>query len=166
LKKDLTYSMRMSRRMQEALKMAAEQDRRSVASLLDKIISDYLEKEGFSIRQSFNEERRKFPRKRITLPGTTQLNTGSQAKILPSVILDVSMGGALVTYPKGSDLSFASIGEMPQFDLCFELPRSGEHVCLGCSARRISDVGNEIQVGVTFNNSSENDLQKLHDYLI
>ena len=166
MKKDVTYSMRMSRSVQEALKRAAQRDRRSVASLLDKIITDFLEHEGFSVRESSTQERRRFPRKRITLPSTTRLHDGLLDKSFPSVILDVSMGGALLTYPKGSEINFASTGDLPQFELCFDLPRSGDQISLGCKARRMADVGNEIQVGATFSEVSDGELQKLQAYLI
>jgi hypothetical protein len=156
----------MSRSVQEALKRAAQKDRRSVASLLDKIITDFLELEGFSIRESHDVERRKYPRRKITLPGTTRLHNGGQPRAFPSVILDVSMTGALVTYPKGSEINFASVGDLPQFELCFDLPRTGEQVCLNCKARRMADMGNEIQVGATFNETKESELQKLQAYLV
>jgi predicted DNA-binding protein len=45
MKKDVVYSIRMSVLVRESLKRAAREDRRTVASLLDKIILDYLENE-------------------------------------------------------------------------------------------------------------------------
>jgi len=166
MKKDVTYSMRMSRSVQEALKRAAQKDRRSVASLLDKIITDFLEKEGFSLRESHEVERRRHPRKKITIPGTTRVRNGGVGKSIPSVILDVSMGGALVTYPKGSELNFASAGDLPQFELCFDVPRTGEQVCMNCKTRRMFDMGNEIQVGAAFSDIDEREFQKLQTYLL
>ena len=44
--KDTTYTLRINRNLKEALAIAAKKDRRTVASLLEKIIVDYLEKEG------------------------------------------------------------------------------------------------------------------------
>lgn len=151
--------------MREALGKAAGRERRSVASLLGKIITDYLEKEGFPLGADAPLERRRFPRKKITIPGTTKMKINSHSETFPAVILDISPGGALLTYPKGSDVTFKSFGELPSFELSFKLPGSGEEISLNCDARRIVDVGNEIQVGSTFQDSSHNDLSKLEAYL-
>lgn len=165
VKKDIIYSMRMSSAVRDALKKAAKKTRRTVASLLDKIITDYLEKEGFAVQEEQTLERRKFPRKKITLPGTAYLETGEQIEAFPSVILDMSAGGVLVTYPKGSPVRMASIGELPKFELAFALPHTGEVVRFGCNSCRMLDVGNEIQIGATFRNAADESLQKLKSYL-
>ena len=47
MKKDIVYSIRMSILVREALKRAAKKERRTVASLLDKIILDYLEEQRY-----------------------------------------------------------------------------------------------------------------------
>lgn len=163
--KDVIYSMRMNSRVRDALKKAAQRERRTVASLLDKIITDYLEKEGILIRNGFSEERRRFRRKKIILPSATHLQTGAAAGSFPSVILDLSGGGVLVTYPKGSEIKVSSLGELPNFSLSFELPNSGESVRFDCDARRMFDTGSEIQVGATFKQPDENNLHKLQTFL-
>ncbi len=165
MKKDTIYSMRISRTTRDALKKTASRERRTVASLLDKIITDYLEKEGFSVREETNEERRRFPRKKITLPGITVLKSNEMTDPLPGVILDLSMGGVLLTYPKGSDLNITSVGELPVFELRFLLPSVGEQINFDCHARRISDTGNEIQIGAVFKDPEENVARKLKAYL-
>jgi len=167
VKKDIIYSMRMTRRVREALKEAARRDRRTVASLLDKIITDYLESEGFSLHDDeISRERRRFPRKKITLPGTAYMRTSEGATALPGVILDISLGGVLVTYPKGSGVKLESIGELPNFELHFALPDTGDRVVFGCDARRINDTGNEIQIGATFAHCKEQSAEKLQGYLM
>ncbi len=47
MKKDIVYSIRMNILVRDALKRAAIKERRTVASLLDKIILDYLEGERY-----------------------------------------------------------------------------------------------------------------------
>jgi len=44
MKKDVIYCMRMSWRVRETLSRIAKKDHRSVASLLDKIVADYLQR--------------------------------------------------------------------------------------------------------------------------
>jgi hypothetical protein len=166
MKKDAVYSMRMSSRVRDALKKAAQKERRTVASLLDKIITDYLAQEGFLRGPEFDSERRRFPRKKITVPAKTYLRIGSKDDPFPGVVLDISMGGVLVTYPKGSEIKFASTGELPHFEICLELPRLEEELCFDCNARHMRDTGDEIQVGAAFRNPKGQDLQRLNTYLM
>jgi len=63
MKKDVIYCMRMSRRVRETLSRIAKKDHRSVASLLYKIVADYLTKEGYLEGSEFDTERRRFPPK-------------------------------------------------------------------------------------------------------
>ena len=121
MKKDAVYSMRMNSRVREALKAAARKERRTVASLLDKIIIEYLSQEGHI---NLDAERRNHRRTRITLPARSIVSEGSQKKSFPGVVLDLSMGGVLLTYAKGSDIPFSSVGKLPRFELCLEDPRS------------------------------------------
>jgi hypothetical protein len=88
------------------------------------------------------------------------------AKSFSGVILDLSLGGVLVTYPKGCEIKIPSIGELPSFKLSFQLPRTEEPLCFLCEARRMSDTGNEIHVGATFKDTDGEDFQKLQAYLM
>jgi hypothetical protein len=109
VEKDAIYSMRMSSRTREILRKAARQERRTVASLLDKIISDYLQKQGFLGPESGGEQHR-FVRKRISLPARTGSGMKTRVEILPGVILDISPDGILVSYANGSEFKFTSRG--------------------------------------------------------
>jgi len=161
MKKDAVYSMRMSSRIREALKKAAQKERRTMASLLDKVIIEYLVKEG---HVNLDAERRNFNRTRITLPARSIVSEGARKKAFPGVVLDLSLGGVLLTYPKGSDVPFSSVGKLPRFELCIEDPHSHEQLSINCDTRHMRDTGNEIQVGASFINPGEPELQKLAAY--
>lgn len=166
MEKDAIYSMRISSKVREALRRAARKERRTVASLLDKIITDYLQKEGFLVGPELNGERRLSLRKKVILPARTILGSEPKAENFPAVILDISRGGALVTYAKGSEIRFTSKGELPHFRVCFQLPKSRKELCFDCIARHMRDVGEAIQVGASFSRPSEKNLQKLAPYLM
>jgi hypothetical protein len=165
MKKDAVYSMRMSTRVRDALKFAAVKERRTVASLLDKIITDYLANEGYLSGPEFGTERRKFMRKPIRMAAKSVLNLGSEEESFPSVILDISLGGVLLTYPKGSEVSFASVGKLPDFKLCLDIPHENQPLYLDCHTRHMRETGNEIQVGASFNDPDRHCLEKLTHYI-
>jgi hypothetical protein len=166
VEKDAVYSMRMNSKIREALRRAAKKERRTVASLLDKVITDFLQKEGFVLGPELGGERRRFPRKKITLPATTILGSGPKAETYPGVILDISRGGVLLTYAKGSEIKFTSKGELPHLRVCFHVPQSRKELCFDCVARHMRDTGQEIQVGANFSDPSEKHLQRLAPYLM
>jgi hypothetical protein len=58
--KDTTYTLRINSKLKEALAVAAKKDRRTISSMLEKIIVDYLEKVGIEWEE---EERKKKGRK-------------------------------------------------------------------------------------------------------
>jgi hypothetical protein len=156
----------MNSKIREALGRAAKKERRTVASLLDKVITDFLQEEGVFLGSELGGERRRFHRKKVTLPATTILKNGSKSQTYPGVILNISRGGVLVTYGKGSDMQFTSKGELPHLRVCFSVPQSRKELCFDCVACHMRDTGEEIQVGASFIEPSEEKLQKLAPYLM
>jgi len=156
-KKNTIYTVRMSKRVREALKRAAFKERRTVASLIDKVVSDYLLKEGFLRDSELSMERRTFPRKRIAIPAKTVLEN----EIIRGVVLNMSMGGVLITYPRASGIRFRPVGEQVPFEVCIDIPEEKREVCLDCKARHMRDTGSEIEIGAAFINAEKEPLQKL-----
>ena len=165
MKKDKIYSLRMNSKVRDALQRASNKEQRSVASLLHKIIMDFLTREGFLSDADYGVERRQFDRKKITVPTETTYTEGQTQKAVPGVVLDLSLGGALITYPKSSDIRFSSVGKLPDFELELQVPGETEVLHFDCNAKHMRDTGDEIHVGASFSNPQDNELQKLDKYL-
>ena len=60
--------MRLNRHTRLLLQQAAQHERRSIASLIDKIITDYLKNEGYLKRSDRIEDQRSGCRKTTMLP--------------------------------------------------------------------------------------------------
>ena len=54
--KNSTFTFRLDSRIKKALEIAAEKDRRSMASLLEKIIVDYVESQGITWESFENDK--------------------------------------------------------------------------------------------------------------
>lgn len=156
-KKNTIYTIRMSRRIREALRKAAFKERRTVASLLDKIVTDHLLKEGFLKDHELGTERRMSPRKKLAIPAKTLLEN----ETFRGVILNMSMGGILVAYPTASGIKFTSVVELVPFEVCFDIPKEKTEICLDCKARHMRDTGSQIEIGAAFVNADWGHLQKL-----
>ena len=166
MKKDIVYSIRMSILVRQALKRAAKKERRTVASLLDKIILDYLEEQRYLLPSETGSDRRNFNRSKITLPATTSVNSGAAAEIFPCVVIDMAMGGVLISYPKGSPIRTIFMHELRNFTLSFKLPQTGEELYFQCDARRMVEIDNELQVGAILTEPDEEALKKLQTHLL
>jgi c-di-GMP-binding flagellar brake protein YcgR len=165
MKKDKIYSLRMNSKVRDALQRASNKEQRSVASLLHKIIMDFLTREGFLSDADYGVERRQFNRKKITVPTETTFAEGQTQKSVPGVVLDLSLGGALITYPKSSDVRFSSVGRLPDFGIEIQIPGESDALHFDCNAKHMRDTGDEIHVGASFSDPQEDQLQKLDEYL-
>lgn len=166
MKKDFISSIRMTSALRMALTRAAKKERRTIASLLDKIILDYLENEGFVDAAEIGSDRRKFKRTACILPATSSVNLDDGTEEHPCVILNISMGGVLIGYPKGSDVKLSMAGTLPIFRLSFQLPNARNILHFHCRAHRINDTEGGIQVGAMFSGSQTRHHQQLHFYLV
>ena len=164
MKKEVIYSLRMSKAIRDALKAAAKRESRSIASLLDRIIKDYLEKNGFMSDSSAIKEQRWFTRKVIFEPANIFFKTESEIQKKTIVILNISLGGVLIGYPKTSEIDL-SLKDKPNFELCFEPSDQSKQLCFDCEVNRQVDSDYAVQVGAHFVNTQEEDLQSLKAYL-
>ena len=124
-----------------------------------------LAKEGFLKEREAGTEMRRFPRKEVTLPATTFLK-GNGDETHSCVVVDISMGGVSVTYQKGPEIGFSSVGEMPHFRLTFKVPPADEEVWFDCNTCHMRDNEKETQVGASFSNPPGHHMQRLSKYLM
>ena len=163
MKKEVVYSLRMRKSIRDALKRAAKAENRSVASLLDTIIKEYLRKKRNIEEISDKQEHRWFNRREVYRPACVILDTEEQVQDVSVVILDISFGGVLIAYPKSEEIKW-SVKDAPQFKLCFDISKEKQAMCFQCEVNRVIDSGYGVQVGAKFVYSEIDDLQKLRNY--
>ena len=164
MKKEVIYSLRMSKAIRDSLKAAAAKESRSVASLLDKIIKDYLENRGFLSDPGSIKEQRWFTRKEIYTPADIYFNGASEVRKDNIVILNISLAGVLIAYPKSSGITI-SVEKPSKFKISIELAAKADRLCFNCEANRMVDSDHAVQVGAHFVNTTDADLQTLKAYL-
>ena len=165
MKKDTMYSLRLNSMIREALKKAAEMECRTMASMLDKIITDFLKKKGLLSRPEHDVERRRFPRKNISLPSRAISKSGEKIDSIPSVVRDISLGGFRVILPKNAEVRITQSTIISNFELLVEFPEDDQLLTFACDTRRIDMIDSEIQIGASFANMNSDEIQKLRRYL-
>ena len=165
MKKNVSYSLRMNGEIRDLLKQAADRERRTVASLLDKIIIEYLQKEGYLPWQNLTQDKRQVARKKAMLPAIAMQDAVGEAESVACLVHDISTGGALLGFPKGSTLNVSSRESMPRFKLALTIPQSQESIRVDCIARHMRDTGDAIQMGCKFEPYPLPEQQRLQQYL-
>ncbi len=164
MRKEVIYSLRMSKELRDALKKAAKKESRTVASLLDKIITDYLTQKGLLGHLDGVKDQRWFTRKEIYKPATIFVDEKSESMQIEIVVINISLGGVLIGYPKKSDVPLSS-DQIPRFELYMDLPEEEQSICFHCEATRKFDSGYGVQVAANFIDADPNDLHLLRSYL-
>lgn len=166
MKKNVSYSMRMNGKIRDLLKKAADREHRTVASLLDKIVVEYLQTEGYLPRRHFRQDQRRDVRRKTMLPAIALQGAAGEAENFPCFVLDLSSGGVLLGFQKGSAFSISSRGALPRFKLALAIPEAHKPIRFDCAARHMRDTGDVIQMGCMFDPYPLQEQQALQNYLL
>ena len=166
MRKNITYSMRMNGKIRDLLQKAADREQRTVASLLDKIVVSYLQAEGYLPRQYQRQEHRRDSRQKTLLPAIAMQDAAGEIENFPCFVLDLSTGGVLLGFSKGSTFNISSRGELPRFKLALSIPEAQKPIRFDCAARHMRDTGDAIQMGCMFEPYPFQEKRTLENYLM
>ncbi len=164
MRKERIYSLRLTSGMRKALDFAASRDRRSVASLLEKIIADYLNREGISWEEDrTDQDRREHPRKDVSLPARLIIQKNPEVtEQTEALVENISRGGAYVTYTNGHSSPWKLESEI---HLIVRIPRSEAPLELACRAVRVIREEQKVGVGLQYRGLFDEDLALIDGYL-
>lgn len=160
VKKDTLYTFRMNQKVKEALQRAAQRDHRSMASMLDKIVSDFLEKEGFL--SATGNDRRRYIRKTISMPVMVTWNTDKMKKFYPGTSINISEGGVLVAFSKETGVPIKPGDKRTPFKLFLGPGVTEDALWFECETRHMADDGTDIRIGAAFRTLSQRHIHELH----
>jgi hypothetical protein len=114
--------------------------------------------------QARTGNKRKYPRHGISVPAAINLN-GREIGSDELRMVDISLGGALLTLPKGHDLLKNLVSESASFDLTLTLPEEEEPILFTSKTSRIRKDNDVVQIGISFDEYSYYDFIKLYNFL-
>jgi hypothetical protein len=159
--KGVTVCFRTSEELRSALEKAAHQDRRSLSSAIELILTDYLEKNH---EFSGKAERRRYVRKQVLIPAHVK-SIDSEKKEHEAVILDISLSGLRVSLPKNSMPEIYEGAKTSAFETLFMLPQEEKSIRMVCRPERVVPVNGSIHVGASFVDSDFMHYRQLQQYL-
>jgi hypothetical protein len=164
MKKTLTICFRTDRKLRDLLEAAAREDRRTVSSVIEVILTDYLVRNrGFSDRDRV--ERRRYPRKQVTLPAYVEVS-GADATRHSAVILDLSLAGMGVSVPRECVSKIYEKGKKSLFEISFTLPSEHKPVRVLCTPLRLIPSNGNAYLGVRFVDAAFENYQRIQQYLV
>jgi len=145
MRKERIFSLRLTSGMRNALGIAAKRDRRSIASLVEKIIADYLANEGIGWEDAPSyHNRRQHPRKDVSLPARLTIEQASEIyEETEALVQNMSLGGSYVTYTNGHRPPWKL---QSSIRLIVRIPGAAAPLKLTCRAVRV--IRDEQKVGV------------------
>jgi len=154
--KDAVICFRIGKDLRKVLEKISEVDRRSLSATIEHILYIYAEQRGIKIEEE--EEKRRYPRKKITAPA---LVSGSDGVMHGGMVSDVSLGGLRVSVPEDYEWQ---IGEDSRISVVFALPESDRPLTMHCVPRHVRSDGRK-SVGASFIHERCEGYEALSDHL-
>jgi hypothetical protein len=163
MKKNVSICFRTSAAIRDALSNIAEEERKSVSSVIESIIYQHL-KTGIAI-DGIGKERRRFLRKKVSLPAFIDAADSRKREFEAGTVLDISMGGIRFSVPKGTKFEAQNGSNDSEFSVLFILPEESKPVRIKCRTMQIYDESQVLQIGAAFMDADFNSYRALHNYL-
>ena len=150
-KKTSMCSFRVNPSLKNGLQAFARQRGRSLSSLIERILSDFLESQQANLSIATTErERRHHSRKEVVLPGRWRLRKGNDSFEHDVLIRNISAGGAYTEYLNGRIYRLFEKDGIPSLKLTVRLPGSMEAIALECEAVRFHLTRDCLGVGLRY----------------
>ena len=164
MKKSVTICFRTGEEVLNVLKKISSEGRRSMSSLIEAIIYEYLaaKKE----LQNIKDEKRRYPRRKVSIPALVQKPDAELKKVLAGIIINLSLNGVQISVPKEYDFEVHEDSETSRVEIIFTLPESKKPLAMQCMPKTVIDLKDEVRVGATFVNSDFSSIQALQNYLL
>jgi hypothetical protein len=160
MKKDSLICFRASKGLHESLVQVAKADRRSLSSMIEMILTNYLtDKKVFP-----GIEMRKYPRKPVSVP--TVINQQGLEQIGKGSIVDISLGGVRILIPKDFEQNITNNFKGSKFNIIFNLPTENNPIKMTCESTRVVYNEDSILVGASFVDAEFNSYKSLQTYLM
>jgi len=162
MNKDSLICFRTSKALHESLAQVAKEDRRSLSSTIEMVLTKYLKE-----RRAFlgvEKEKRQYPRKALSVPAVIDQQELGQMAV--GSITEISLGGVKVLIPKDFKHQILIDSQGSKFEIVFNLPNENKPIKLFCESQRVVDSEDSIHVGASFVDADFKSYKALQTYLM
>jgi hypothetical protein len=159
--RSVTICFRTSEKLQQILKEIGDEERRSVSSIIEHTLFQYLEERGRT--PGWREEKRRHERKQVAAPALVK-SPGSD-KVQAGIVLDVSLGGIRISVAGTFQCETEEEKEPARMSITFTLPEAKKALTVLCVPKHIFSYEDRTTIGACFTDADLATFQGLHDYL-
>ena len=163
MEKDTPICFETTSNIRNALEEIAEKGKRSVSSVVESIVSQYLHDHKTVKREV--ENRRRSERKPVHFPAFIGDPRWQRRDFVAAEIQDISFGGIRVSIPAGTRVKIDNYGEEANFTVIFSLPDTLWPIHMECRPKWVADSEEAVQMGAALVNPDLSAYQVLQKYL-
>lgn len=164
MSKSIMICFRTSEELRDAIEVIAKEEKRSVSSMIEKILYKHLEER--KDYKPVQQENRRYPRKMLTAPALIR-ELGSE-KTTPQVgiVVDISLDGLQISIPDNYQYEIQEDRETSRISIVFALPDCRRPITMQCVPKRMYPSGSETRIGVSLVDTDFASCQALQNYLV
>ncbi len=162
LPRTVTICFRTTEKLQQVLREIGDEERRSVSSVIEHTLFQYLEERGRIPRRC--EEKRRHERRQVTAPALVK-SLGSD-RIQAGAVLDVSLGGIRISVAGAFECRMQEDEEPTRVSITFTLPEAKKTLTVLCVPKHILPHEDRTTIGACFTDADFANFQDLQDYLV
>jgi hypothetical protein len=164
MRKDSLICFRLSKNLHESLTKVAQEERRSLSSSIEIILTNYLKEK--KVLKGIKKEKRKYPRKAVSVPTFINQVSSGETKLHTGAITDISLNGVHISIPQDIPCEIFAEPDKSKFELIFSLPNGNRPIHITCESRRVVDSKELIHVGASFVDADFSSYKALQTYLM
>jgi len=163
LARSVTICFRTGENLRNELEKIAAEDRRTLSSTIENILYDHIEKRKSAM--TFREEKRRFPRKNVSVPALISMPGAPLSEPLVGMLVDISLGGMRISVPGGAPLTLQADGESSRLSIVFTLPHIKKALTVQAVPRHVFKYEDDTGIGTSFVDADLATYQMLRTYL-
>jgi len=145
-------------------KRLSKQEGLDSLALADKLVHEYLRKHKRFLSAERGGERRRFPRKLLSVPAVSLVNfIDNETRSYPVVVKDISQSGVRIMFRQAGPIMNERIDKATDFEVVFTLPKTSLTVSLFCKLKRVAVDKYASMIGV-FEKESKPTISMMSDF--
>ncbi|SKA77349.1 PilZ domain-containing protein [Paucidesulfovibrio gracilis DSM 16080] len=168
---NLNVTIALPPKLAYALSELAESQNITFSTLVRTVLEQHLRQEEEveikkqAAQEQNDQEKRKYARKQVAVPTAIRFKTGGSIDEGQIEMVNISLGGALLSLPASHPLLKEMVNHPETFDLVITLPEEKNPVSFTSKASRVKKNRDKVQIGVSFDEYSYYDFIKLYNFL-
>ncbi len=162
--RNVTICFRTTDALQDALRAIGKNEKRSVSSVIENILTEYVHDRKQWRRP--RKEKRRHARKKVGVPALVTHINASDKQVHSAIVLDISLGGLQISVPTTFSPEIHEDTQHSKISVVFTLPDGKKPLTVQCVPNRLLPHDDATIIGASFTDADFGSYQALQDYLV